>query len=84
MSVLNSGIFIGLCLAIIDIISMGTVKDIYLKNIQENWLVFAFLLYGCQILIFYYGLSNTSMAELNLVWNLFSSIVVTLLGIYYF
>ena len=34
--------------------------------------------------LFYYGLKSTSMTELNIVWNIFSSILVTILGIYYF
>ena len=84
MSILNNGIIIGLSLAIIDIISMGMVKEINIGNLHDKWLSIAFILYGIQMLIFNYGLSKTSMTILNLNWNLFSSIVITLLGIFYF
>jgi len=84
MNILNNGFFIGLCLAIIDIFSMSMVKNIYLKNISENLLIIAVILYGIQMLIFYHGMPYTSMTVLNLTWNLFSSIIVTLMGIYYF
>ena len=84
MNILNNGFFIGLCLAILDIISMGMVKNIYLKNIPEKLLIIAVVLYGIQMLIFYHGMLYTSMTVLNLTWNLISSIIVTLIGIYYF
>ena len=84
MNILNNGFYIGLCLAIIDIVSMGMVKNINIGKLERNWLVIAFILYGSQMIIFNYGLSNTSMTVLNLTWNLFSSVIVTLIGIYYF
>jgi TRAP-type mannitol/chloroaromatic compound transport system permease small subunit len=84
MNIFNNGIIVALCLAIIDIISMGITKQIDLGYLQKSWLPFAFILYGCQMLIFKYGLNITSMTVLNLSWNLFSNIVITLIGIYYF
>ena len=84
MNILNNGIIIGLTLAIIDIISMGIVKEVSIDKLNKKWLSIAFILYGSQMLIFNYGLSNISMITLNITWNLFSCIVVTLLGIYYF
>jgi TRAP-type mannitol/chloroaromatic compound transport system permease small subunit len=80
----NNGIVIGLSLAFIDIISMGITKQINLGLLQKSWLPIAVILYGCQMLIFNYGLNITSMTVLNLSWNLFSNILITLIGIYYF
>lgn len=80
----NNGIVIGLSLAFIDIISMGITKQIKLGLLQKGWLLIAVILYGSQMLIFKYGLNITSMTVLNLSWNLFSNIVITLIGIYYF
>jgi len=34
--------------------------------------------------LFYYGLHNTSMTILNITWNLWSNILVTMMGMYYF
>jgi len=84
MSILNNGIFIGLCLALVDIVSMTITKQINLGTIQQNWIAIACILYGGQMLIFNYGLSTTSMTTLNLTWNLFSNVVITLIGLYYF
>ena len=80
-----SGIFIGLILAIVDIICFAITKYIFLHNdISINWLIIPSILYGCQIWLFYYGLKNTYMSELNITWNILSSVLVTLMGIYIF
>ena len=88
-TVLNSinGLLVGLVLAINDVFSFGLTKSIYLQNgifKQKYWLIIPVILYGLQILIFYYGLGKTSMSVLNITWNLISNVLVTLIGIYYF
>jgi len=82
--IINNALFIGLVLAIVDIISMGITKKTVLGQLNNNWLIVAVVLYGCQMLIFYYGLTTSSMTTLNLTWNLFSNIVITIIGIWYF
>jgi hypothetical protein len=84
--ILNSlnGLFVGLLLAINDVISFGITKNIYLKNTKFYWIFVPIILYGIQILLFYYGLHQTSMTVLNITWNLISNVLVTLIGIYYF
>ena len=84
MNIFNSEIIIGLSLSIIDIIGMGITKNVVLGILTQNWMIIAFILYGSQMLIFKQGLELTSMTNLNLIWNLFSNIVITLLGLYYF
>jgi TRAP-type mannitol/chloroaromatic compound transport system permease small subunit len=84
MNIFNNGTIIGLSLAFIDIISMSIIKQINLGLLQKNWLPIAVMIYGCQMIIFNYGLNITSMTVLNLSWNLFSNILITLIGIYYF
>jgi multidrug transporter EmrE-like cation transporter len=63
---------------------MGITKNVTLGILTQNWMAIAFILYGSQMLIFRQGLELTSMTILNLIWNLFSSIVITLIGLYYF
>jgi len=41
-------------------------------------------MYSFQIPLFYYGISITSMAVLNIIWNLISSCLVTFVAIFYF
>jgi TRAP-type mannitol/chloroaromatic compound transport system permease small subunit len=84
MQIFNNGIVIGLCLAVVDIISMGITKQINIGGLNSRWLIFACILYGGQMLIFNYGLHLISMTVLNLTWNLFSNVVITLIGLYYF
>jgi hypothetical protein len=78
-------ITIAIILAIIDIVSFAITKYLYIhKAISLYWLIVPFLLYGSQIIIFYYGLQLSSMLRLNIVWNLLSSILVALVGIFIF
>jgi EamA domain-containing membrane protein RarD len=81
------GLIIFSILSINDVISFGITKEVFLGiNLSSlYWLIIPFLLYGSQILLFYYGLSKiNSMAVLNIYWNLISSIIVTLIGIFYY
>jgi len=80
----NNGLFYGLILAFNDVISMGITKNISLGILAQNWLYVACVLYGIQMYIFYQGIQITSMSVLNLTWNLFSNIVITIMGLYYF
>jgi len=45
---------------------------------------FSFIMYGFQAIVFYWGLSLSSMTILNILWNIISNIVVSLIGIYFF
>ena len=79
-------ILIGCIMVINDIISFGITKEVSLQNNLKSiyWLIIPTVLYGSQIWLFYYGLKKTSMSVLNITWNLFSNILVTLVGVYYF
>ena len=81
------GLIIGLVLAINDVISFGITKEVFLgiNFTSLYWLGIPIILYGCQIVLFYYGLTQAvSMSILNISWNLFSNIIVTLVGLYFF
>jgi multidrug transporter EmrE-like cation transporter len=86
MSSLLNGLLVGGALSLNDVISFGITKMVYLKQLPYGlWmLLIPTILYGFQISLFYYGLHKTSMTILNIIWNLISNILITLLGIYYF
>ena len=84
MNIFSTSIAFGLLLTFNDIINMSIVKQITLGNLVISWLPIAYILYGLQMLIFYKGLHVTQMSVLNLTWNLFSNIIITMIGIYYF
>jgi hypothetical protein len=67
-----------------DVLSFGICKYIFLNNINTYYLLIPSIMYSFQITLFYYGLNVTSMAVLNIIWNLLSSILVTILGLFYF
>ena len=79
-----NGIIVAFILAINDVFSFGITKNIMQTNKEPYWLAIPMILYAIQILIFSYGLKSTSMTVLNIMWNLISNILVTILGIYFF
>jgi uncharacterized membrane protein len=79
-----SGILVGIVLAIIDILCFGFCKYIFINKLSLWWLLLPSIAYGAQIYIFYYGLQTNSISVLNIIWNLFSSIFVTIIGVLYF
>jgi hypothetical protein len=84
MNLLDNGLVYGFILAINDLFSMGITKEITIGNLTKNWLFVSFILYGGQMLLFYNGLKITPMTTLNLSWNLFSNIIITALGLFYY
>jgi drug/metabolite transporter (DMT)-like permease len=86
-SILSSGVyslFIGFILTINDLLSFGLCKYIHSNNINIYYLLIPTIMYGFQMPLFFYGLNVSSMAELNIIWNLMSIILVTILGLFYF
>ena len=79
------GTLVGFILSLNDIVSFSLTKSYYLKNIGIAFgLYLPMILYSLQIPLFYYGLGSTTMTVLNITWNLFSNILITLVGIFYF
>ena len=78
-------IFFGIVMALIDITMMGT-----LKFIDQGKLAYAIgfpiatLLYAFQPFVFLKAMSHSNMLTTNLIWNLASNIMVTLLGVFFF
>jgi drug/metabolite transporter (DMT)-like permease len=73
----------GILLAFIDCIVFPILKLRHLQVLTGYTpLVFSFLLYGVQSLIFYKSLKFETMAVMNIFWNMASNILVTIIGIY--
>jgi drug/metabolite transporter (DMT)-like permease len=73
----------GTLLALIDCIVFPILKLRYL-NVLSGYspLIFSFLLYGVQSLLFYKSLQFETMVVMNIFWNMASNILVTIIGIY--
>lgn len=75
----------GLIMAGIDIGMMSVAKLTHLGKLPYlGGLALSTAIYSMQPILFLKALSFESMVATNLVWNLVSSVVVTLLGIFYF
>jgi len=78
-------IFFGIVMALIDINMMGTLKFIDQgKLAYAIGLPIATLLYAFQPYVFLKAMSHSNMLTTNLIWNLASNIMVTLLGVLFF
>jgi multidrug transporter EmrE-like cation transporter len=78
-------IFFGILMALIDINMMGTLKFVDQGKIAYAvGLPIATLLYAFQPYVFLKAMSHSNMLTTNLIWNLASNIMVTLLGVFFF
>jgi len=78
-------IFFGIVMALIDINMMGTLKFVDQgKLAYAVGLPIATLLYAFQPYVFLKAMSHSNMLTTNLIWNLASNIMVTLLGVLFF
>lgn len=72
-------------MASVDILSLSLVKAVHAGTVPLiGGLVASVAFYATQPLLFYKALTFEGMAVINLLWNVISSIVVTLVGILYF
>ncbi len=71
----------GLSMAIIDAIVLSLLK---IQNTHQKYtntfFVVAMIIYAFQPLIFYKGLSYAPMSILNILWDLFSDLIVCIIG----
>jgi multidrug transporter EmrE-like cation transporter len=68
----------------IDIVSLSLVKQYSLGKTTFIIMIIAIVIYALQPILFLYALQFEGMAVVNLLWNLLSSVTVSLVGIWYF
>jgi len=71
-------------MAAIDIVSLALVKQYSLGKTTFIAMIIAILIYALQPILFLYALQFEGMAVMNLLWNVLSSVTVSLIGISYF
>lgn len=75
----------GIVMAAIDVLVLSSLQMRHSGSLQGNWIFpVAFMVYGCQSLVFYYALSYTNLTIMNLMWDLSSDIILTLVGLMIF
>uniref|UniRef100_A0A6C0J2F3 EamA domain-containing protein n=1 Tax=viral metagenome TaxID=1070528 RepID=A0A6C0J2F3_9ZZZZ len=78
-------IVFGVVMALLDIFMMGMAKEVSLKTVPYALgLGGATLIYAFQPYLFVKALTFENMTVVNLIWNLSSDIIVTLMGVLYY
>ena len=74
----------GSVMASIDVLSLGIVKNVSGGTYKMWTMAIATAMYALQPWIFLSSLSGSSLTIMNLMWDLTSDIMVTLVGLFYF
>jgi multidrug transporter EmrE-like cation transporter len=77
----------GATMTVLDLVMMSTVKQVHVGTWPlQTGLPFATLVYALQPYVFLQAMKYTGggLAVVNLVWNLASSVLVTLMGVLWF
>jgi len=75
----------GLFLAIMDLFSMYIIKNNVLGIFKSiNWMILPTISFMLAPWVFRLGLNHSTMTLLNLSWDLWSDILVSILGLIYF
>jgi multidrug transporter EmrE-like cation transporter len=77
-------ILFGSLMASVDVITFGILKSIQLKWISPFYLIAPMLLYGFQPYIFLKSLDYQGVAVMNVLWDLISTVFVTIESKYLF
>lgn len=70
-------------MATIDAIVLPIIKHVHEGKNGIQWLVLPVAIYALQPLIFYMSLSYSTLTSMNILWDLMSDVIVTLIGLFY-
>ncbi len=74
----------GLLFGLLDAVSLPTIKAVSKGMLGFGWMVVPFLLYAMSPFLFLEGLKGETLTILNLVWDLSSDLIITLIGLFFF
>lgn len=78
-------IFFGVCMASLDVVMMSLGKFASKGKIAYgSALTLGTLAYSLEPYIFFKSLKYESLTAMNLIWDLTSDVIVTILGVFYF
>jgi hypothetical protein len=78
-------ILFGFVMAVLDIAMMGMVKQVSVGSLSYGvGFPLATAAYALQPYIFLKALGYETMTVVNLIWNLMSNVIVTLMGVFWF
>jgi drug/metabolite transporter (DMT)-like permease len=71
-------------MAINDAFNLSILKSIHLKWISPYFFILTVFLYAAQPFLFLQALSLEGIVIMNLLWDLLSSVIVTIVGCFFF
>jgi multidrug transporter EmrE-like cation transporter len=74
----------GLTMALIDVSMLSIVKQVSLDSKIIKWMVIPTVIYALQPWIFLQSLQFESLIIMNLMWDVISDVLVTLVGLIFF
>jgi len=74
----------GVIFGLLDAIGLPTIKAVSAGMLSYKWMVLPFLLYSASPFIFLTGLNGETLTILNLVWDLSSDVIITVIGLFFF
>ena len=74
----------GLIFGLLDAIGLPTIKAVSNGMLSTSWMTLPVILYAVSPFIFLTGLRSHSLTILNLVWDLSSDLIITLIGLFFF
>jgi len=74
----------GVIFGLLDAIGLPTIKAVSAGMLSYKWMALPFLLYAASPFIFLTGLNGETLTILNLVWDLSSDVIITIIGLFFF
>jgi drug/metabolite transporter (DMT)-like permease len=79
----STPLLFALGMASIDAIVLPIIKHVHDGKNGITWLILPVIIYALQPLIFYLSLSYSTLTSMNILWDLMSDVIVTLIGLFY-
>ena len=67
-------------MALVDVVTFGIIKSVHLKWISPKFFILPVLFYLMQPFLFLRSLNYEGIAIMNIIWNLLSTVFVTIEG----
>lgn len=79
------GLLVGFILSMSDALGLSIIKDLSIGRFTNNlWMIIPTLIYGLAPLIAYIGIKHSSITIINIIWDMSSDIVITLIALFIF
>lgn len=74
----------GAAMASIDASMLSLIKTIHLQKISFGWILVPMIIYSLQPVLFYFSLKYETLTVMNLLWDVTSDVMITLIGLLIF